>query len=210
MLKIYLARHGQDQDNFNGILNGHRDNPLTALGEQQAQKLAEHIKNAGLKFDAVYSSPLQRAYKTAEAVTDELGMEKPVKQQDLIEQDMGDMTGKPIADIEKLCAPYIIKVNVPGVGETIWFYAAENMESYPESIERAKRALDFIKSKHPNGNVLLVAHGTIGKMLYAAYYNLDWQDVLKLFHFGNSELILLSEDSMPEDVHLFQTEQFNH
>ncbi len=32
MLKIYLARHGQNEDNANGILNGHRDLPLTDIG----------------------------------------------------------------------------------------------------------------------------------------------------------------------------------
>jgi len=32
VLNIYVARHGQDRDNSNGILNGHRDEPLTELG----------------------------------------------------------------------------------------------------------------------------------------------------------------------------------
>jgi len=38
-LHIYLTRHGQDQDNAHGILNGHRNTPLTELGIQQAQQL---------------------------------------------------------------------------------------------------------------------------------------------------------------------------
>lgn len=32
------------------------------------------------------------------------------------------------------------------------------------------------------GRILLVTHGDIGQMIYAAYYNLDWKDVLQLFH----------------------------
>lgn len=44
MLNIYIVRHGQDEDNQNGILNGHRDMPLTELGKTQAQQLAQKIK----------------------------------------------------------------------------------------------------------------------------------------------------------------------
>lgn len=29
MTNIYIVRHGQDQDNEHGILNGHRNMPLT-------------------------------------------------------------------------------------------------------------------------------------------------------------------------------------
>ena len=49
----------------------------------------------------------------------------------------------------------------------------------------------------------------IGKMIYAAYYGLDWLEVLKLFHFGNSELLELSETSGPGDTHVFNIEQHN-
>jgi hypothetical protein len=47
-------------------------------------------------------------------------------------------------------------------------------------------------------------------MIYAAYYNVPWQDVLQQFHFGNSELILLSPDSPADDAHVFTIEQHNH
>jgi hypothetical protein len=46
-------------------------------------------------------------------------------------------------------------------------------------------------------------------MIYAAYYKLHWEEVLKQFHFGNSEVLLLAEDSPPEKAHIFETLQFN-
>ncbi len=46
-------------------------------------------------------------------------------------------------------------------------------------------------------------------MIYASYYNLEWENVLKLFHFGNSELLLLAPDSRPEDAHVFTIQQHN-
>jgi len=46
-------------------------------------------------------------------------------------------------------------------------------------------------------------------MVYAKYYDLGWEEVLSLFHFGNSELLLLSGDSEPGEVHVFTILQHN-
>ena len=54
-----------------------------------------------------------------------------------------------------------------------------------------------------------VSHGDCGKMIYAAYYHLDWHKVLSDFHFGNGELLLLAEDSPAEDSHVFSIKQYN-
>lgn len=205
-MKIYLARHGQDEDNALGLLNGHRDRPLTHIGIEQAKQLAENIKNIGLSFDKVYSSPLQRAYCTAEIITDTLGMNKPEKLDSLIERDFGVMTGKPIKEIESLPDSELLKT------ETItYFLSPDGAENFPQLLKRADKVLDWIKKTHgPNEKILLVTHGDFGKMLYTAYYHLNWQDVLKMFHFGNSELLLLSEDSKPEETHVFKIQQYNH
>lgn len=204
MLNIYLARHGQDHDNANGLLNGRRDTPLTEIGIRQAHEVAEKIKHAALTFDVVYSSPLQRAFRTAEIISETLGLPLPTAHPDLAERIYGVMTGMPIKDIETMCAPHILKA-----GLITYFITAPEAETWPDVRDRAKRVLDEIKEKHPEGSVLLVTHGDLGKMLYAAYYDLEWETVLKLFHFGNSELLLLSEDSTPEDAHVFTIAQYN-
>lgn len=87
MLKLYLVRHGQDRDNKNDILNGRRNEPLTEKGIKQAKRLAERIKAGKVSFDVVYSSPLWRAYKTADIITDLLGINAPEVLLDLIERD---------------------------------------------------------------------------------------------------------------------------
>ena len=92
MLKIYLVRHGQDQDNANKILNGRRDTPLTEKGLEQAQELAEKIKETGISFSAAYSSPLKRAYKTASTITNALGLKNPIELQDLIDCDLLELS----------------------------------------------------------------------------------------------------------------------
>ncbi len=201
-MKIYLARHGQDEDNANGILNGWRDTSLTPLGLEQAQRLAAHIKESHLTLDKTYSSPLSRAYKTAETITDVLYIEKPLIIEGLKERDFGVMTGKPAKDIEKTCAPDIIKTS-----EIVYFLSPEGAETFPELIKRGRKVIKEIKNRHTEGNILLVTHGDIGKMIYAAYYNLDWKRVLTMFHFGNSELLLLAEDSSSEDTHVFRVKK---
>ena len=205
MLKIYLARHGQNLDNVNGILNGHRDEPLTQLGEEQAHATATYIKEVGLVFDAVYSSPLKRAFRTAEIIMKDLNLPSPQIEEGLIERNFGIMSGFPVSKIEEMCAPDIIKT------ETItYFLSPEGAETFPELIERGRKVITKIEERHNDGSVLLVTHGDIGKMMYAAYYNLDWKNVLTSFHFGNCELLLLSEDSPVEESHAFKQFQHNH
>ncbi|OGZ67451.1 MAG: hypothetical protein A3D35_00485 [Candidatus Staskawiczbacteria bacterium RIFCSPHIGHO2_02_FULL_34_9] len=204
MLKIYLARHGQDKDNERKILNGRRDEPLTAKGVEQATEVARKIKDTKIHFDYVYASSLQRAYKTAEIITDALGIKKPEVLKELIERDFGVMTGKSQDLIEELCSPNILQTNT-----VCYFLNPEGAETFPQLIERANQILRMLVGKHKDGNILLVSHGDIGKMIYVAYYHLDWKDVLEMFHFGNSELLELSAESGPNQTHVFEIQQHN-
>jgi probable phosphoglycerate mutase len=204
MLRIYLARHGQDRDNANGILNGRRDEPLTEIGLAQAHESAEKIAALGIKFDQIYSSPLQRAYVTAAIIATRLGLPVPEKLDDLIERDFGVTTGTSVKGIEARFAPDILKA------DTITYaLSLEGAETFPQLVERGRRLITWLKLTHHDGNILLVSHGDFGKMIYAAYYGLDWREVLKMFHFGNSELLLLAPDSLSEDVHVFRVKQYN-
>jgi len=46
-------------------------------------------------------------------------------------------------------------------------------------------------------------------MIYAQYYDLDWERVLTQFHFGNCDLLLLSENSPADESHVFKVQQHN-
>ncbi|MDB5477633.1 MAG: phosphoglycerate mutase protein [Alphaproteobacteria bacterium] len=196
MLKIYLARHGQDEDNARGILNGHRDTKLTEIGISQANELAQHLKEKQITFDKIYSSPLQRAYMTAQIIADKLEVDLPEINPALIERNFGIMTGKKIQEIEAFCTPDIIKAE-----KITYFLSPENAETFPEMLVRAKTMLELIQKRHEGGKVLFVCHGDIGKMIYAAFYDLSWQEILTHFHFGNSELLVLDHSLYPEARH---------
>lgn len=204
MLNIYIARHGQNVDNANHILNGHRDKELTDLGIAQAHEVADKIKTSGLHFDAVLCSPLIRAVETAKIISTTTHSPEPVITPGLIERNFGCMTGVKQSKIEELCAPEILKTDT-----VTYFLSPEGAETFPDLLKRAKSDLMKIKDRYKSGNVLVVTHGDFGKMLYASYYNLGWEDVLRQFHFGNSELIILSPSSSAEEAHVFSIEQHN-
>ena len=199
-----MTRHGQDQDNSEGILNGHRDKSLTEKGIEQAHEIADKIKESNLVFDTIYSSPLRRAFDTAKIISETTSNPSPKKEELLIERDFGIMTGKKISDIESLCAPNIVKSDT-----IIYFLDAEGVETFPVLLNRAGKILNFINENHKEGSVLLVTSGDVGKMIYAKYYNLDWKDILTQIHFGNCDLLLLSENSPATESHVFKIKQHN-
>lgn len=205
MTTIYLGRHGQDQDNLRGILNGHRNQPLTDLGRQQAATTAEHIKEQNLSFDCVHSSPLDRSYTTAQIIAEINNLPKPNKLNLLIERDFGVMEGKFVKDIEDICAPDILKTDA-----VTYFLNPEGAETFHDLLKRGSQIINFIESKHKGQSVLLVTHGDIGKMIYASYYNLPWEEVLSSFHFGNCELLILSREVEPGNAHVFKQNQHHH
>ena len=63
---LYLVRHGETEWNKTGIVMGQLDSPLTEAGLGQAKTTAQELK--GVNFDAIFSSDLHRAHKTAEII----------------------------------------------------------------------------------------------------------------------------------------------
>ena len=63
---LYLVRHCEAEGNLNRIFHGNYDSDITENGRRQLEQLA--LRFAGARIDALYSSPLRRAKKTAEAV----------------------------------------------------------------------------------------------------------------------------------------------
>jgi len=67
-MKVFLIRHGETVDNVAGVYAGVRDSALTNHGVLQAQRLGQHFADTDVKVSHIFSSDLQRAFKTAEAI----------------------------------------------------------------------------------------------------------------------------------------------
>ncbi|KAL6864625.1 phosphoglycerate mutase-like protein [Trichoderma novae-zelandiae] len=71
-MHLILIRHGETVDNVAGIYAGSRDSALTSHGVLQIRRLATHLAEDGESaLDFIFSSDLQRAVKTAEAIAAE-------------------------------------------------------------------------------------------------------------------------------------------
>lgn len=185
MANLYVCRHGENLDNVDGILNGHRDRPLSELGCRQAAAVAAKIKDGDVVYTAIYSSPLSRAFETALAISSAIDV--PVQKLDkLIERDFGVLSGKPYADISKYAGDKVFQGD-----KVLYFLEAEDCETFDLCLARAKEVIDMMDAKHPGENVLLVCHGDIGKMLQAARSHVDWMEGLRLPYFANTEVIKL-------------------
>ena len=68
--RFCLVRHGETDWNAARRLQGHTDIDLNARGLAQAGQMARALKNMELQFDVLYTSDLQRAAKTAQAIED--------------------------------------------------------------------------------------------------------------------------------------------
>ena len=63
MFTFYLVRHGSTEHNIAGKIMGHIDSPLTSGGIKEAKWLGDKL--ASIKFNAIYSSDLGRAFISA-------------------------------------------------------------------------------------------------------------------------------------------------
>ena len=96
---IYLFRHGETDWNRKGINQSRIDIELNDTGLEQAKTNAEMLKNKGIQY--IYSSPLKRAYKTGEILSQVINVGIEVVQ-DLTEFNTGITAGKTNAEILKI------------------------------------------------------------------------------------------------------------
>jgi broad specificity phosphatase PhoE len=140
---ILLARHGETDWNLQRRVQGHSDTPLNQTGRAQALALAKALE--GAELDAVYSSDLARAFDTARAVADRIGLAVTVLPE-LRERHFGSWEG--LTDDEILARFPAVRSGSWGDGET-----KEDMQ------ERVLGALQRIAAEQPGGRVLVVTHG---------------------------------------------------
>lgn len=92
MMKIYLVRHGETDWNKQMIIQGTTDNPLNAIGREQAKGLRNFFEN--IELDLVISSSLNRARETAKIAT---ALEPDIIDDRFIERDFGFFEGKDVS-----------------------------------------------------------------------------------------------------------------
>lgn len=149
-MKLYVARHGQTLWNLEDKVCGRTDLPLTELGQDQAQLLAQRTKE--LKIDLIISSPMLRARQTAAPAAEQHGLEVLTDDR-LIEQNYGIYEGVSRFDDGFLGNKRHFAYRYPGG------------ESMMDVAYRVYSLLEEIKGKYTGKNVLLVCHGGVCRVI---------------------------------------------
>lgn len=169
--KIYLLRHGQTEWSLSGQHTGLTDIALTEIGKEEAQALSKAIKD--VKFEKVFSSPLQRAKDTAKIA----GLKNIEITSDLLEWNYGEYEGKKTDDIKKGNPHWnLFEDNAPG-GET-----GEDVAKRVDHLIHQIRSLE--------GNVALVSHGHLLRVFAARWLGLPPKGG-KFFYLNTASLSIL-------------------
>jgi uncharacterized phosphatase len=190
MTVIYLVRHGQSSANIKHIIQGQADYPLTELGIAQAEAAADFFET--VELNAVYSSDLQRASRTAEILSKN-HFQKLRLTEDLREVFLGPLEKRPRADILKE-HPQIATKGIAAAG-------IEGTEPFAHLTERCARLLTHWKKHHKDEAVLAVSHGGfIGILLMYLIAGEDWPRWKKPFVIGNTGIskIVINEQGESE------------
>jgi len=165
MTEIILARHGETEWNVGEIFRGRADVELNETGIKQAELLAEYLRSANI--EAVYSSPLKRALRTAEMVASYHQLEVEIAP-GLIDFDFGKWQGLPYQEVkEKYRELYIKWIEYP---DKVKMPAGESLDDVRK---RATGVIDEVIAKKYEGAVVLVAHRVVNKVLICALLGLD-------------------------------------
>jgi broad specificity phosphatase PhoE len=159
MLNIYLIRHGETAWNAdNNRYCGRTDIPLTEKGLKQAETLRQQL--VSIKWDGVFSSPLQRAYTTAQIAT---GV-PVIKDERLIEADFGGWEKKTkeefMAENAQLWHNWMsdpANNRAGGTGETAT-EIVQRVDAFFRSLQQQYTAGNFLVAAHNGVNRLFLAH----------------------------------------------------
>lgn len=171
-MKLILVRHGETQWNRENRVVGFADIGLNDEGRKQVKRLALALKEE--RVDAIYASPLSRAWETAQEVA--RYHDEEVKADDAFkEMDAGELDGLTYEDMRDRYGELIkqwlsepASVIMPG-GESL-----ANVQ------ERAWLAVEKIREKHPDDVVMVVSHNFVILCIICKALGLDLSQFRRL------------------------------
>lgn len=175
-VELWLVRHGETEWSLSGAHTSRTDIPLTEHGRRRAEELRDFLK--GTAFDAVFTSPMQRARETCALAG--FG-EQAVVDDDLKEWDYGIYEGRTTKEIREAEPGWSVWKDEIKDGETVE-HVGERADAV---IARALQAAEAAGTKQ--GRVALFAHAHILRILAARWIELPAVDG-QLFALGTGSL----------------------
>jgi broad specificity phosphatase PhoE len=159
MLEIYFIRHGESVGNLENRFRGKHDFPLNENGLRQARALKKELKE--VPFLKIYSSPLHRAFDTAQIIAD--GKIVVEVDEAFNNISLGEWENRSKAEIQnKYPDLWKLWINNP---EKLAF---PGMETLAEVQQRSYDVLLQLVERHKLGKIAIVSHRAVLKPLFAA------------------------------------------
>ena len=149
--RILLVRHGETDWNATGRIQGHSDTPLNAAGHEQARRVARRLAREPVR--ALYSSDLARAFQTATAIGQTLGL-PVVTSLRLRERQYGVWEGLTAAEIQARFPEQFAEWRARSTD-----FAPPQGETRSQLLTRALAELQAIARRHAREVVVVVTHG---------------------------------------------------
>lgn len=177
---IYLIRHGESEGNRQKRFQGRMDLPLSEKGKEQAKLLKKRFET--INYDCIYSSPLSRAYETAQILNFD---KKPdiVKVNAFSEIDVGDFTKRNFDEIKVLYPNELdIWLNQPHN------FSAPNGETMREVFDRTTAELKRIIADNSGKTVVIAAHACVIRNLLCHCLNFPFDRLNEVAWGGNTSV----------------------
>ena len=146
---ICIVRHGETDWNAQGRLQGREDIELNDSGRQQAHKIAAYLSCD--HWDAVVSSPLKRAYETAQIIARMLSVSEIKVEEQITERDYGEASGL-----------------WPEKRRSLFPDGIPGQEDFELLRQRAMSGLEKIVKDHIGKRIVVISHGALtNSILYS-------------------------------------------
>ena len=184
MGKLIMVRHGESEGNRDRRFTISPEVPLTELGREQARAAAARIARRFAPV-RVISSPFRRARQTSEIIAGELGLPIEIVH-DLHERDLGALKGESYDLLREL-----VKQDPRYDATQGWLWRPERGESYEDVRQRVAAAIEDLRARYPNEELVVVSHGGVMLSMWAHVIG-KWE---KAHLPANCEIVLIEHEA---------------
>ncbi|CAI8715166.1 histidine phosphatase family protein [Kosakonia quasisacchari] len=178
-MKALLIRHPQTEWNRAGIIQGRLDSPLTPRGHEESHALIRGLREAGIRPEVIFSSPLGRAQQMALLIAEQYQCDIQFEEA-LQEQHFGAFDGRSLSDIRR---------EFPRFTDDEAFQPPQG-ESLAHAAQRLLAFLHRLPDICPLATVALVSHGQIMQAAIAQLLENSLENVAR-YHHPNASYSLL-------------------
>jgi broad specificity phosphatase PhoE len=195
-MRLILVRHGETQSNARQLQQGFRDHPLNERGREQVRLLARRLRRQ--RIDAAYTSDLQRAVHTLDAVLVHHPHLRPRRRRVLRERSYGVLEGRPLSEHARA---------LEASGLPFHEFQPRRGESFVQVRRRLGSFIRELFRNHRRQTVLVVSHGGTMAVLLLHLFGMSWSELQRFRRHPNTGVTVLEFRRGTPKLRLFKDVQ---